>query len=56
MFGSDDMYARLLELVPGERPFPSIKWAGWANFNAALVDLPGACREARAASCAASTA
>jgi len=40
MLGSDDMYARLLEAVPGERPFPSIKWAGWANFNAALVDLP----------------
>jgi len=40
MFGSDDMFARLLDLVPGERPFPSIKWAGWANFNAALVDLP----------------
>jgi fatty-acyl-CoA synthase len=40
MFGSDDMFARLLELVPGERPFPSIKWAGWANFNASLADLP----------------
>ena len=40
MFGSDDMFARLLELVPGERPFPSIKWAGWANFNASLVNLP----------------
>ena len=25
MFGSDDMYERLLDLVPGERPFPSIK-------------------------------
>jgi len=40
MFGSDDMFARLLDVAPGERPFPSIKWAGWANFNAALVDLP----------------
>jgi fatty-acyl-CoA synthase len=40
MLGSDDMFARLLELVPNERPFPSIKWAGWANFNAAQVDLP----------------
>ena len=39
MFGSDDMYARLLELVPGERPFPSIKWAGYGNFNAALADI-----------------
>jgi fatty-acyl-CoA synthase len=39
MFGSDDMYARLLDLVPGDRPFPSIEWAGYANFNAALTDL-----------------
>jgi fatty-acyl-CoA synthase len=39
MFGSDDMYARLLDLVPGERPFPSIRWAGYANFNATLADL-----------------
>jgi fatty-acyl-CoA synthase len=39
MFGSDDMYARLLELVPGERPFPSIKWAGYGNFNAALAGI-----------------
>ncbi len=39
MFGSDDMYARLLEMVPGERPFPSIKWAGYANFNASLEDI-----------------
>lgn len=39
MFGSDDMYARLLDAVPGERPFPSIKWAGYATFNAALGDL-----------------
>src|SRR6266446_4264950 len=34
------MYARLLEMVPGERPFPSIKWAGYGAFNAALEDLP----------------
>lgn len=40
MFGSDDMYARLLELVPGDRPFPSLKWVGYAAFNAALADLP----------------
>ncbi len=39
MFGSDDLYARLLELVPGERPFPSIKWAGYGNFNTALADI-----------------
>jgi fatty-acyl-CoA synthase len=30
----------LLELVPGEQPFPSIEWAGYAAFNAALADLP----------------
>jgi fatty-acyl-CoA synthase len=40
MVGSDDMYARLLDLVPGDRPFPSIKWAGYAAFNASLADLP----------------
>jgi fatty-acyl-CoA synthase len=40
MFGSDDMYARLLELTEGERPFPSIKWAGYGAFNAALAQLP----------------
>ncbi|MBI3196198.1 MAG: AMP-binding protein [Rhodospirillales bacterium] len=40
MFGSDDMYARLLELAPGDRPFPSLKWVGYGAFNAALVDLP----------------
>lgn len=39
MFGSDDLYARLLETVPGERPFPSIRWAGYANFNASLEDI-----------------
>ncbi|MBX9947222.1 MAG: AMP-binding protein [Reyranella sp.] len=36
LFGSDDMYARLLEAVSGDRPFPSVKWAGYASFNAAL--------------------
>jgi fatty-acyl-CoA synthase len=40
MFGSDDMYARLLDLIRGERPFPSIQWAGYGAFNAALADLP----------------
>jgi fatty-acyl-CoA synthase len=40
MFGSDDMYARLLELVPGDRPFPSLKWVGYAAFNAAFANLP----------------
>jgi fatty-acyl-CoA synthase len=36
LFGSDDMYARLMEIMPGRWPFRSIKWAGYANFNAAL--------------------
>jgi fatty-acyl-CoA synthase len=40
LFGSDDMYARLLELVPGDLPFPSIKWAGYGAFNASLDQLP----------------
>lgn len=39
MFGSDDMYARLLDAVPGDRPFPSLKWAGYAAFNASLDDI-----------------
>ncbi len=40
LFGSDDMFARLLELMPDERAFASIKWAGYAAFNASLEDLP----------------
>lgn len=40
LFGSDDMYARLLDVVAGDRPFPSVKWAGYAAFNAALDRLP----------------
>jgi len=39
LFGSDDMYARLLDAVPGDRPFPSVKWAGYAAFNAALDQI-----------------
>src|SRR5882757_9713392 len=40
MFGSDDMYARLLNMMPGRWPFRSIKWAGYGAFNASLEDLP----------------
>ena len=40
MVGSDDMFARLLEAVSGDRPFPSLRWVGYASFNAALTDLP----------------
>jgi fatty-acyl-CoA synthase len=39
MCGSDDMFARLLEAVPGENPFPSVKWAGYAGFNMAQADI-----------------
>lgn len=39
LFGSDDMFARLLDAVPGDQPFPSVKWAGYAAFNASLDDL-----------------
>lgn len=39
LLGSDDMIARLLDLVPGERPFPSVKWMGYAGFNAALENI-----------------
>jgi fatty-acyl-CoA synthase len=40
MFGSDDMYARLLDAMPGRWPFRSIKWAGYGAFNVSLEDLP----------------
>src|SRR6195256_1399992 len=40
MFGSDDMYARLLDAMPGRWPFRSIKWAGYGAFNASLEALP----------------
>jgi fatty-acyl-CoA synthase len=39
LLGSDDMIARLLELVPGEKPFSSVKWMGYAGFNAALENI-----------------
>lgn len=39
LFGSDDMFARLLDRVPGDHPFPSVKWAGYAAFNASLDGL-----------------
>lgn len=39
LFGSDDLYARLLDAVPGDRPFPSVRWAGYAAFNASLDDI-----------------
>jgi len=39
LFGSDDMFARLLEAAPGPRPFPSVQWAGYGAFNASLEDI-----------------
>ena len=39
LFGSDDMYGRLLDTMPGRWPFRSIKWAGYAAFNAALENI-----------------
>lgn len=43
MFGSDEMYRRMLELVPGPHPFPSARVFGYAAFN------PGGIEFARAA-------
>ncbi|QQS11841.1 MAG: AMP-binding protein [Rhodospirillales bacterium] len=40
LFGGDDMAERLLDAVPGERPFPSVGLYGFANFNPALADMP----------------
>ena len=33
MFGSDEMYRRMLQLVPGHDPFPSARVFGYAAFN-----------------------
>ena len=43
LFGSDEMYRRMLELAPGDEPFPSLRVCGYAAFN------PGAADFARAA-------
>ena len=39
LLGSDDMFDRLLERMPGERPMPSVRWAGYAGFNTALESI-----------------
>ncbi|SKA36628.1 fatty-acyl-CoA synthase [Enhydrobacter aerosaccus] len=39
LFGSDDMFARLLDLIPDNRPFPSVRWAGYAGFNTSLESI-----------------
>jgi fatty-acyl-CoA synthase len=43
MFGSDEMYRRMLELAPGHDPFPSARRFGYAAFN------PGGLEFARSA-------
>jgi fatty-acyl-CoA synthase len=40
LFGFDEIYDRLLATRDQEIAFPSVRWAGYANFNTALVDLP----------------
>jgi len=37
--GSDDMYAMLLKQATEDKPFPDLKYAGFAAFNPALSDL-----------------
>ena len=39
MFGSDEMYRRMLELAPGDHPFPSLRVCGYAAFNPGAADL-----------------
>lgn len=38
--GGDDLIQRLLDAVPGDRPFPTLDGMGWAAFNSALANLP----------------
>ena len=40
LFGSDDMFDRLLGTTEADPAFPSVRWAGYAAFNSALADLP----------------
>lgn len=39
VYGSDDLFHRILEAAPDERPFPSLRLCGYAAFNAALTTL-----------------
>jgi len=43
LFGSDEMFRRMLDCAPGEAPFPSLRSCGYAAFN------PGAAEFARRA-------
>jgi fatty-acyl-CoA synthase len=37
---TDEMISLMLDAVPGARPFPSVKWFGFAAFSPAHADLP----------------
>ena len=37
---TDEMIQQMLAAVPGPRPFPSVRFFGYANFSPALADLP----------------
>jgi fatty-acyl-CoA synthase len=39
LFGSDEMYRRMLELAPGHNPFPSARVLGYAAFNPGGAEL-----------------
>jgi fatty-acyl-CoA synthase len=37
--GTDDMFDRLLAAAPEARPFPTLRWCGYAAFTPSLADL-----------------
>lgn len=39
VFGSDEMYRRMLDLVPGDDPFPSARMLGYAAFQAGAAEF-----------------
>jgi fatty-acyl-CoA synthase len=39
LFGSDEMYRRMLDLAPGQDPFPSARIFGYAAFNPGAADF-----------------
>lgn len=39
LFGSDEMFDRLLAAAPGDVAFPGVRWAGFAGFNTSLSDI-----------------
>ena len=38
MYGSDDMYRRLMDVVPGDRPFPSARVFGFGAFTTSFAE------------------